>query len=170
MLSSLPATALSCGSIACTPPRSQCCLVHRRQLPLQSSQQICRVPHAAPHHSALLPQQSAMQVSNDVWWQSCLGLSTRNWHAHGCHVHRLLCPCCQGSRHLSVRCAVPAPEQPGGQSEPEVMKQCSHCGQTRTLFYFPVRQSRPDGWVHCYACQYKLRLDAKPPRRCALLT
>lgn len=146
----------------------QRCLLHCRQLSLHS-QQIRRVPHAAPHQSALLTRRFTIQVSNDVVWHSCLGLGTRCWHADCCHTHRLLCPCCQGGCCMLVRYAAPAPKQPDEQSEPEVTKQCLRCGETRSLFYFPVRKSHPNGWVHCFACQYELRLQVKPPRRCAPL-
>ena len=158
---------LSGGRSACTPQGPQYCLVHRLQLPSQSSQQICRVPHATPHQSALLTRRSTMQVGYDVVCHSCLGLGARCWHADRCHAHRLLCPCCQGGRCISVRCAAPAPEQPEGQSEPEITKQCLRCGETRSLFYFPTRKSHPKGWVHCFACQSELWLQVRPPRRCA---
>jgi hypothetical protein len=49
-------------------------------------------------------------------------------------------------------------------------KQCTRCGNERTLFYFPVRKAHPDGWVHCYACQYEQRLEVRPFRRCAPCT
>jgi hypothetical protein len=168
MLCSLPGTPLACGSAPCRPYRPQCCLVQRRQLSLQP-QQICRVPQAAPHHSALLMRRSTMQVSNIVAWQSGFSLcSSQCCHADGCHAHCLLCPCCQGGRCVSVQCAAAADEQPTGQSKRESTKQCERCGDTRTLFYFPVRKSHPGGWVHCFACQHEQLLEARPPRRCAL--
>ena len=66
-----------------------------------------------------------------------------------------------------VRCAA-APNEQLEQPEQGPEKRCLRCGDRRTLFYFPLRKSQPDGhWVHCYACQHALRLEAKPPRRCA---
>ena len=58
-------------------------------------------------------------------------------------------------------CAASAAGQPDLQPWEGPTKRCLRCGDERTLFYFPVRPSRPDGWVICYACQYDLRLEAK---------
>jgi hypothetical protein len=66
-----------------------------------------------------------------------------------------------------LECAAPTVGQPGGDPDQGPTKRCLHCGDERTLFYFPVRKAQPNGWVHCYACQRDLRLEAKPPRPCA---
>jgi hypothetical protein len=66
--------------------------------------------------------------------------------------------------HMRVASAAGQPDLQPGEGP---TKRCQRCGDERTLFYFPVRPTRPDGWVHCYACQHDLRIEAKPYRRCA---
>jgi hypothetical protein len=43
----------------------------------------------------------------------------------------------------------------------EATKRCQRCGEEHTLYYFPVRKSHPDGWVHCYPCHRELRQKTK---------
>ena len=73
----------------------------------------------------------------------------------------------QKDRTAVQKCAASAAGQPDLQPGVGPTKRCLRCGEERTLFYFPVRTTQPGGWVHCYACQYELRLEVRPFRRCA---
>ena len=75
----------------------------------------------------------------------------------------------QGSRSSLLSCAATAAEQPDGQPVQDATKRCLSCGNEHMLFYFPVRTSHPDGWVHCYACQHAQRQKVNPISRCTII-
>jgi hypothetical protein len=94
-------------------------------------------------------------------WCRCRGMSTRRWLQHA----NLFASGFQVRCTIFVRCAASAAGHPEGAPDQGPTKRCLRCGDERTLFYFPVRTAQPNGWVHCYACQRDLKLEAKPPRR-----
>ena len=74
----------------------------------------------------------------------------------------------QGGGTVLTSCAAAAAEQPDGQSGQDVSKRCLMCGDEHTLFYFPVRKSHPDGWVHCFPCQREQRQKVKASSGCVM--
>ena len=87
------------------------------------------------------------------------------WHGTTLHTHGAGL---QGGGIVLTSGAAAAAEQPDGQSGQEVTKRCLMCGDEHTLFYFPVRKSHPDGWVHCFPCQREQRQKVKASSGCVM--
>ena len=159
--------------------RNRVCISRGRlQLPHQL-QHACKLLRAAPLAKAggtmrrPLSVSGAGQLHNLLHRYECdvaLLQIEPQWHALAVYRQIASFVSCGSQRRRDMHmCAAPAGRQPDLQPCKGPIKQCLQCCEVRTLYYFPARASRPDGWVDCYACLHDMLLAARPPGRCVIV-